>query len=468
MRLTNFGRNVSFEPERVLTPTREDEILACLDDSRLRGKRVRAIGSLHSWSDIAADADVILNLKELNGVGDPVDGNDGARAEIGAGCTIKRALDELLKKGYTLPTYGMFRGLTIAGAVSTATHGSGKSSLSHYVDSIRVAAYDKGSGKARIYEWDQGDELLAARCGLGCMGILLSVRVQVERDYLIEERTQWYDELKPILEEEQDYPRQQFYLVPWSWRWFAQHRRPLDPQSGAVPSANARKERVVRSVLVDYGLNGVIKALAVMGWWKALGWFYRHAFPFFARSGKRVVDRAPHILMMRHDRYRHVEMELFVPAPHVADAAEFLEWVLRTCSGDTLPAPEIAGSIQPNLMKDLDTLKGQYVHHHVITVRKVLRDEALISMSSDIEAWYAMSLITYQRDLSPFLLMARFVARAMAAAFGARPHWGKTCPLDARDIAELYPKLPRFHACRAEVDPNRIFVNDFAWRHLGL
>jgi FAD/FMN-containing dehydrogenase len=172
--------------------------------------------------------------------------------------------------------------------------------------------------------------------------------------------------------------------------------------------------------------------------------------------------------MMRHDRYRHVEMELFVPAPCLAEAATFLKLVLRTCSGDSLDEREVARSVPPNLMNDLEALKGRYVHHHVITVRKVLRDEALISMSSDIEAWYAISLITYRRDISSFLLMARFVARAMAAVFEARPHWGKTCPLDARDIAGLYPELRRFQACRAKVDPKRIFVNDFAWRHLGL
>ena len=444
MTVTNFGKNVSFEPRDLLAPTSEGEILACLDESRSEGRRVRAIGSLHSWSDVVAGDDLVLNLRNLNRIELSFDGDNNAYAEIGAGCTIDRALDYLFQHGgYTLPTYGMFGGQTVAGAMSTATHGSGRSSLSHYVTKVRVAAYDKDGGKARIYEWDHGDELLAARCGLGCTGILLSVRFRVERDYLIQEQTQWYDRIEEVLEQEREYPRQQFYLVPWSWRWFAQHRRPLDPESGARKRRNAFFERIViRLVGVDIVLNGIVRLLAgTLKWWTALRWFYRCVFPRFARSGKRVVDRAPHILMIRHDFYRHVEMELFVPESRVAPAAEFLESVLRTCGGESLAAPATGASGYPqsDVMGDLEALKGTYVHDHLITVRRVLRDQALISMSSDIEAWYAMSLVTYQRDLSPFLQMARFVARRMAAAFGARPHWGKICPLEARDIAALYP-----------------------------
>ncbi|MEZ6134963.1 MAG: hypothetical protein R3C53_08650 [Pirellulaceae bacterium] len=55
---------------------------------------------------------------------------------------------------------------TIAGAISTGTHGSGRHSLSHYVIGVRVARYDPQTGDAVIVDITDGDELRAARCSL--------------------------------------------------------------------------------------------------------------------------------------------------------------------------------------------------------------------------------------------------------------------------------------------------------------
>ena len=76
---------------------------------------------------------------------------------------------------------------------------------------------------------------------------------------------------------------------------------------------------------------------------------------------------------------------------------------------------------------------------------------------------YAISLITYQRDLVPFLRMVRFVASTMGRAYRARPHWG-ICPLTTAEVAALYPALHQFRAHCQSVDPAQVFVNDFARR----
>jgi len=468
--LTNFGKNIRFQPKHLLTPRNERDVLASLDE--YRGRRVRAIGHLHSWSELVVGDDVVFDVRNLSAISLTSEPDSTTHATIGAGCTINSAIDYLQQHGgYTLPTYGMFGGQTVAGAISTATHGSGRSSMSHYVTGVRVAAFDKDSGKARVYEWERGDELRAARCGLGCTGILLSVKWRVEPDYLIEELTQWYARVDEVLAQERDYPRQQFYLIPWSWKWFAQHRRPVARETGAGPTFAARLQRVLRRVGVDILFNGTVRLLSgTLGWSSAVQFVHRRLFPLIARSGTRIIDRPRDILMMRHDFYTHVEMELFVPARVVAPAAEFLEWVLRSCAGESLPAPEtLSGYLGPNVTEELEALRGEYVHDHAITFRRVVRDDTLMSMTSGDrdDAWYAMSLVTYQRDLSAFRSVAGFVARTMASVFAARPHWGKLCPLEAGQIAALYSALPRFRACCAEVDPDQVFVNDFARRVLG-
>jgi FAD/FMN-containing dehydrogenase len=471
MTLENFGRNVRFAPADVFRPTDQNAVLACLDQHR--GHNIRAIGGLHAWSEAAVCRDVILDLRHLDRVTLHVEEDGGTYAEIEAGCTIDRVLDYLRSHGgYTLPTYGIIGKQTMAGAVATATHGSGRASLSHYVRAVCVAGYDSDSGRARTYNWDDGEALRAARCGLGCTGILMSVRMGVEPDYLIEEQTRWFERIDDVLDQERDYPRQQFYLIPWSWGWYAQLRRPLTRESGATPGAIAHVHRIFRLVGVDAMLNGAVRLLSgKLAWWVGVRWFYRRVFPWVAQSGIHVTDHASDILRMRHDLYIHVEMELFVPAPHVTHAAAFVEWVLRWCGGESpeMPAALTGDDFGRNTIGEVEALRGCYVHDYPITFRRVLCDDTLISMTSgdEADAWYAISLITYQHDRRPFLRMATFMAAAMASAYRARPHWGKICPLDREALDTLYPALPRFRAVCASVDPDQAFVNDFARRVLG-
>lgn len=469
MTLRNFGGNITFQPTHIAAPRDEAGVLDCLN--RFRDGKVRAIGRLHSWSDTAACGDVVLDLRHLRHMSLATSRAGETEAEIGAGCTIADVLDFLhARGGYTLPTIGMTGRQTLAGAIATATHGAGRHSLSHYVGAARVAAYDS-TGAARIHEWSDGDALKAIRCGVGCAGIVLSVRMRVETDYLIDERTQWFDRIDQLLREESGWPLRQFYLVPWSWRWFAQQRRRLPAGPETRPGMAAMLFRVMRLVGVDMVFNGAVRLLSgTVGSGAAIRAWYRHAFPVYARSGMHLVDWSRHVLTMRHDLYRHVEMELFVPESRLVEAAAFVEWILRRCGGESTPLPSaLERTFGSRLLAPVAALRGRYVHDHPILFRKVLRDDALLSMTSgDPLAWYAISFITYQRELAPFREMASVVAGAMADAYGARPHWGKLCPLNVDQLEPLYPDMPRFRAHCTAVDPQRVFVNDFAARCLRL
>jgi FAD/FMN-containing dehydrogenase len=467
----NFGHNVTVAPAVFEVPADPNAVLACLEQHR--GRNIRVIGSLHSWSEVAVGKDVVLDLRRLDSITLSPTADGQIQAEIGAGCTIDRVLDFLHRHGrYTLPTYGMVGKQTIAGAISTATHGSGKSSLSHYVDAVSVAAYDPATGKPRIFEWSEGDQLRAARCALGCSGVLLSIRVRVEKDYQIEERTQWFSRLDEVIAATHEYPRSQFYLMPWSWKWYAQLRRPIADESARRPGVIARLLRVFRLAIIDFSLNGAIRGLAGSGrTLRVIPSLFRRLMPLLAPSGLRLTDDSREILTMRHDLYRHVESELFVPAANLPDAATYLEWVLRCCGGDphALPASISRGNFGCDVSVGIEELRRHYLHDYPITIRRVLQDDTLISMTSGDSAdeWYAISLITYQRDLRPFLRMVRFVAVTMGRAYGARPHWGKICALNTAELAALYPGLRQFRDHCQAIDPAQIFINDFARQALG-
>jgi FAD/FMN-containing dehydrogenase len=171
--------------------------------------------------------------------------------------------------------------------------------------------------------------------------------------------------------------------------------------------------------------------------------------------------------MMRHDLFCHLEMELFVRPDRLHEAVEFIEGVLRLCAGKM---PENFGSVSQIVSHHGDTkvlagLKGTYAHHYPITFRHVLKDDAMISMTSDGDA-YAISFITYSRKTESFEAVMSFLASVMASAFGARPHWGKLVPLNADEIEKLYPRLPEFRAYCEAVDPNGVFRNRFVNRKM--
>jgi FAD/FMN-containing dehydrogenase len=470
MRLRNFGGNVEFDPSRLVTPRDRAAVVAHLEACRGRG--VRAIGSLHSWSEVAATQGVVFDLKNLTGIELHTDDDGRPWVEVEAGCTVDALLEYLRRLGdYTLPVYGIIGKQRIAGAISTATHGSGRSSMSHYVTRMSVAAFDSQTGHARVYNWAEGEDLRAARCGAGCVGIVLSVGLPVEPEYLLEERTVLFDRIESVLECEREYPRQQFYLIPWSWKWLAQLRRPVGPPPATAPGGRTLLRRWFTFLKVDVALHGVVRLLAgYLCWPTAIRWFYRSVVPRSARAGT-IVDRSRNILQMRHDLYTHVEMELLVPADHVAHAAALVEWVLRCCGGEVpdLPAALSGDRFGFDVIHEIKPLRGCYVHDYLVTFRQVLADDTLISMTggTDVAIWYAISFISYQRDRRPFLRMARFLAASMASAYRARPHWGKICPLDADEIARLYPTLARFRTHCETVDPRGVFVNDFARLRLG-
>ncbi len=203
--ITNFGGNVSFVPKQRYRPQNEAQVLDLLN-KHAYGK-IRVVASLHSWSDVVESEDVIVDMSNFDSVEIGTAKNGEILVTAGGGCVIQKLLDTIHSKtDSTLPSIGAVKVQTIAGVVSTGTHGSGKHSLSHYIDELRVAAYN-AEGKAKIYEWKDGPELLAARCALGCMGIILSVTFRCVPKYYVEETVSCYDTLAAVLAHEEDRPQ---------------------------------------------------------------------------------------------------------------------------------------------------------------------------------------------------------------------------------------------------------------------
>ena len=456
----NFGRNQVLLPSAFYTPADEQEILQILD--RHRGQRIRAVGRLHSWSDAVLSDDVLLDLRRLNAVQLHSEG-DQLVAEVGAGCQIKRLLKELNRHDATLQSLGLITEQTIAGAISTGTHGSGRHSMSHYVEGVRLARYDASTGKVVIDELSAGEPLQAARCSLGSLGIILSVRIRCREQYNVKEHFTETRRLSHVLDAEASFPLQQFYLIPWRWSYFIQHRREDDQPRSRL----ARLYRIYWLGVMDYALHLQILLMErVLRSRRLIRFSFRHIVPAFLIRNWKVTDRSSSMLVMKHEAFRHIEIELFVPRDQLADALDFAQETIEVAGGrqSTLSADNQQRIEGLGMQEDLARLHDQYFHHYPICVRRVLPDDTLISMASGSgQDWYALSFISYAKPArrAGFHLFASFMARSMSRLFHARPHWGKVCPLEADELTSLYPRFDAFRTICNTLDPQGVFQNDW-------
>ena len=465
--ITNFGGNVQFTPAHVYAPTTEDEVLAILE--RHAHGKVRVVASRHAWSPAIVCDDAVVDMRHFDGVTIERDPDGNVWATVGGGCRIKHLLQQLQKENMTLPSVGLITEQTIAGAISTATHGSGRQSLSHCMAEIRVAAYD-AEGRARIYVWNEGPELQAARCALGCMGIILSVKFRCLPQYLVLESVRRYASLDEVLAREAEYPLQQFFLIPHSWEFYAQQRRVLPPERTSR-SWHATLYRIYWFLFIDLCLHISIKVCAA--WLRSrrlVHFLFRRFLPWTIWKPRNLAERSDVALTMEHELFRHLEIEIFVPARRLAQATAFVRAVVEIFDGAVAaPGAEIATLLEPIAMKEeLMQKRGTFTLHYPITFRRVLPDDALIAMSSGDEIVYAISFITYVEPREPFFALASFLARSMTALFGARLHWGKYFPLEHGQLAHLYLALAEFRRICARTDPHGVFRNAFVDRVLGL
>ena len=432
--MENFGHNVSFEPFRLYTPRSEDEVLEILRQHA--GRSIRCIGALHSWSGLAAADDIAVDLRHFDEVR-LIGSAAQPRVQVGAGCTIGRLLGELRRQGRTLPSVGAIVRQTIAGATATGTHGSGASSLSQLIDGVRLATYDPATREPRIVNIHAGDELLAARCSLGFLGIVLRLVLRTDIPYNVEERFEKTGSRERVLQARNAWPLQQFAWIPWSWSYLAWRRRRTQ-ESGKWLWRHFSRLRV--GLLNDRLLHWVLWLLVRTLSAQQLKAFFRRCLPRLASYPDRV-DDSQAILTLRHDLVRHVEMEVFVPEAEL-------------CPGmDTIRA----------LVEQADA-EGVWTHHYPIIFRRVDRDETLISMASSEAAvptaWYSISLFTYLPVNKGFDRFAKTVAERMVAGHGARLHWGKYFPLPFGQARGWYPGFVRFEEiCRA-FDPDGTFRNE--------
>jgi L-gulono-1,4-lactone dehydrogenase len=467
--IANFGGNQRWYT-RCYAPASEAEVLDIL--ARHVGVTIRVTGSGHSWSDIAANSEIALDLSALNSV-TPVTTNGLDLVRVGAGCRLQELLDRLhAATNRTLPTLGAIKKQTISGAISTGTHGSGRQSLSHFVASLRAVVFDPSTGHPVVREFTEGPELLAARCGLGCAGIILSVDLHTVPKYMVVETIRTYRNIEEIIAAFAANPLSNFLLSPYGWVFTMFERKAVEREA-PTPGSTLRAWffRLFSFIVLDVFFHLFVIASRIAGprAIKALQKMVPHTLP----KGHLRIDDSEHILTSYHYLFRHEEMEIFVSEADLSRTLRFLRASIELFADTGTVFPEEFRAVLADTGSDevIAAKRGRYVHHYPLFCRRVLPDETLVSMTASVdEPMYSISIFTYDRPgrRDAYDAFCSFLAHSLLKLVNARLHWGKHFPFEHADIARLYPRLEEFRALCVAHDRNGVLRNGYTARVLNL
>lgn len=182
----NWSGSLDFIPSQTHTPESEEEIADLISTATKKNKKIRVVGAGHSSVPLAKTDDILLSLKHFKGTEDPDHENN--RATVLAGMTVKEAGKDLFRYGLAMHNTGDVDIQTVAGAIGTGTHGTGKDlqNLSSMLVGVRMI-----TGTGEIIESSIEDDpklFRALRVALGTCGIFLKMRLQLQPSYELQRK----------------------------------------------------------------------------------------------------------------------------------------------------------------------------------------------------------------------------------------------------------------------------------------
>ncbi|MCI0447629.1 FAD-binding protein [bacterium] len=405
----NWGQTITCKPESYCQPDTENDVVDIVKQAIQRNKRVRVVGAGHSWAPLVLTRDVLVNLDKLTRMLQLV--MPGMRVKVEAGYRLKHLIPRLRDDNLGLRNIGSITEQSIAGAISTGTHGTGLTlgSIGTQIIGVRLIS---GTGDIVNITDQEPDRLNAARLNLGALGIITQMTIQCVADYDLESATYWckFDSIVDKMETlAQTNTRVKFWwlIPPIGAKDNVIMTTENPPGSSATPaSSNAGLPMDTIGILDD--LSGASVS---------------ETHPFLKFTGK--YDQVMTIPLLP---ILHRECEYAIPLGKTAEALRAFKRAVD----------------EQNLSLTLP-----------LEVRFVAKDETLLSPA-------------YQRDVSYIGVATQPNANEVIQRFepimkslGGRPHWGKCFSLTRAEAEALYPQYQKFRTIRDELDPNRVFSNEF-------
>ena len=184
----NWSGSLRFRPSRIESPRTEQDLASLVRTIAAQGRTLRPIGSAHSASPIIVTADVLVSLDHLKGLYEHDERSQ--QVTFGAGTKLTEVGERLHSIGLAMPTFGDVATQTVARAIGSGTHGSGRHlyNLSMVLIGGRLVTAD---GEVREVSFEQDPDFIRAlRVSFGTLGVFSSMRLQLEPIYDLH-RQEW-------------------------------------------------------------------------------------------------------------------------------------------------------------------------------------------------------------------------------------------------------------------------------------
>ncbi|HEX6457740.1 MAG TPA: D-arabinono-1,4-lactone oxidase [Thermoleophilaceae bacterium] len=426
----NWGRNVTCRPARLAHPRSANEVAFETQRAAVTGVPLRVAGSGHSFSGIAATDGHLLLLDRMNRVLD-VDRAAGL-VRVEPGITFRALNRELDRHGLALRNLGDIDRQTVAGAVATATHGTGLGfgSIASEVESLELVLADASRIELSARGGDP-EAFRAAVTSLGSLGVTTSITLRCVPAFSLhhsERPVALRDALDSLERAVRSSDHFELLILPYS--------QTAVERTNERVAGRARARGHLRRVWEDVAVDNVALELVC-----ATGRAAPAAIPSLNRLTMRSAPRREHSspshrTFVTPRRVRFLEMEYAVPRAH---AREAIERVLAEIHGRRLPV------------------------NFPIELRFAGPDDSFLSPLSGREscfvachAYRGFAMRPYFEAVEPIL-----------ASLDGRPHWGKLHSQTSETLRGRYPGWGRFAAVRSRLDPAGRFTTPELERLLG-
>ncbi len=417
----NWSRKYRWEPGEIFFPASEEEIIEIVRSASLRGKNIRTIGSGHSFTPLCVTNDILISLNNYQGLTD-ADPQTGL-ATVKAGTKLFLLGELLFQHGLALENMGDVDRQSIAGTISTGTHGTG---LRFGTMATQVRALRFVNGLGEIVECSETllpETFKAAQTGLGALGIITLITLQCVPAYKLRLKNKKealcgvQENLRLLNQENRNF---EFYWFPHTKTAWTKTANAINGEVGKMTALNYLSEYVME--------NFAFSALCRAG----------HRMPSLCKTISGI--SATFIPQVSKTFYSHKvyatkrlvkfnEMEYCIPLECHADA-----------------------------FKDVVKLfsKAKFAEHFPIENRAVKADDIWLSPACYRDSAYIACHAYYKKDPWPYFRKLEEIFRH----YGGRPHWGKLHSLSGESFAAMYPRFQDFLTQRIKQDPMNLFLND--------
>jgi len=410
-------------PDARVAPASVDELAEMFKKTKAP---IRPVGAGHSFTPLVPTDGTIVSLRNFEGLTfhDPV----AMTATFGAGTKLGSIGEPLNAVGQALPNMPDIDEQSLAGAISTGTHGTGQKLGALHSQIVEMKLVTPRGDVLTLNASQQPEIFDAARVSLGSLGVITEVTLQNVASHNLKRRV-WLEKMDTLIErfDENAAANHSFemYYLPFFDYGVAISINPTnDP---VVPRANEKDNDAVMQM----------KQLRdVLSWWPAARrWVLNRSAADF--KTEEAVDVWYRIFPSNRE-VRFNEMEYHLPREQLMPTLRKVRETLES------KHPEIFFPIEIRTVKGDNAWLSPFCGHDV-------------SGSIAVHHYHLEDPLPYFADIEP-----------LYQPIGGRPHWGKMNTLDARVFAQRYPKWKDFLDVRASLDPEGKMLNPYLKKVFGV